>query len=127
MVDEKLLYTNEHEWARIEGDTVTIGITDHAQEMLGELVFVELPAVGKEVKQKGDLAVVESSKAASDVYSPLTGEVTEVNEQLSSSPELVNDDCYGKGWLCKLRITDKASTKNLMTAKQYTEYLEGLE
>jgi glycine cleavage system H protein len=127
MVDEKLLYTNEHEWARIEGDTATIGITDHAQEMLGELVFVELPAVGKEVKQKGDLAVVESSKAASDVYSPLTGEVTEVNSELSSNPELVNEDCYGKGWLCKLRLTNKASTKNLMTAKQYTEYLEGLE
>ena len=127
MVDEKLLYTKEHEWARIEGDTATIGITDHAQEMLGELVFVELPAVGKAVKRKDEIAVVESSKAASDVYSPVTGEVTEVNSELESSPELVNDDCYGKGWLCKLKVTDAGATKNLMDAKQYAEYLEGLE
>ena len=127
MVEEKLLYTNEHEWARIEGDIATVGITDHAQEMLGELVFVELPPVGKQVKQKDELAVVESSKAASDVYAPVTGEVTEVNSELESNPELVNDDCYGKGWLCKLRVTDAASTKNLMNAKQYAEYLEGLE
>ena len=127
MVDEKLLYTKEHEWARLEGDTATIGITDHAQEMLGELVFVELPPVGKQVEQKDELAVVESSKAASDVYSPVTGKVTEVNSQLESSPELVNDDCYGKGWICRLRVTDAAASKNLMNAKQYAEYLEGLE
>jgi glycine cleavage system H protein len=127
MVDEKLLYTKEHEWARIEGETAAIGITDHAQEMLGELVFVELPAVGKAVKQKDELAVVESSKAASDVYSPVTGEVTEVNSELESKPELVNDECYGKGWICKLKVTDAAATENLMDAKQYAEYLEGLE
>ena len=127
MVDEKLLYTKEHEWARIEGETATIGITDHAQEMLGELVFVELPQVGKAVKQKDELAVVESSKAASDVYSPVTGEVTEVNSELESSPELVNDDCYGQGWICRLKVTDAAATKNLMDARQYAEYLEGLE
>ena len=127
MVDEKLLYTKEHEWARVEGDTATVGITDHAQEMLGELVFVELPAVGKAFKQKDEMAVVESSKAASDVYSPVTGEVTELNSELESSPELVNDDCYGQGWLCKLKVTDAAATENLMDAKQYAEYLEGLE
>ncbi len=127
MVDEKLLYTKEHEWARIEGDTATIGITDHAQEMLGELVFVELPPVGKQVEQKDEIAVVESSKAASDVYSPVTGKVTEVNSKLESRPELVNDDCYGQGWLCKLKVTDPASAENLMDAKQYAEYLEGLE
>ena len=127
MVDEKLLYTKEHEWARVEGDTATVGITHHAQEMLGELVFVELPAVGKAFKQKDEMAVVESSKAASDVYSPVTGEVTELNSELESSPELVNDDCYGQGWLCKLKVTDAAATENLMDAKQYAEYLEGLE
>ena len=125
MVVKGLLYTEGHEWAKIEGDTATIGITDHAQDQLGELTFVELPEVGKEVKQKGELAVVESSKAASDVYSPVAGKVTEVNTQLSSKPEMINEDCYGAGWICKLRITDKASTKNLMDASQYENYLKG--
>jgi glycine cleavage system H protein len=126
MVVKGLFYTKDHEWAKVEGDTATIGITDHAQEQLGELTFVELPEVGKEVKQKGELAVVESSKAASDVYSPVAGKVTEVNTQLATRPEMINDDCYGAGWICKLRITDKASLKNLMDSTQYEEYLKGL-
>jgi glycine cleavage system H protein len=126
MVVKGLLYTQEHEWAKVEGDVATIGITDHAQEHLGELTFVELPDVGKEVKQKGELGVVESSKAASDVYSPVTGKVTEVNTALESKPEVINKDCYGAGWICKIRITNKASTNNLMDATQYEEYLKGL-
>jgi glycine cleavage system H protein len=126
MVAKGLLYTQEHEWAKVEGDVATIGITDHAQNQLGELTFVELPDVGKEVKQKGELGVVESSKAASDVYSPVTGKVTEVNTALENKPELINNDCYGAGWICKMRITDKASIKNLMDATQYEEYLKGL-
>jgi glycine cleavage system H protein len=126
MVEKGLLYTKDHEWARIEGDIATVGITDHAQDQLGELTFVELPDVGKEVKQKGELAVVESSKAASDVYAPVAGKVTEVNTDLEANPELINKDCYGDGWICKVRITDKATTKNLMDAKQYEEYLKGL-
>jgi glycine cleavage system H protein len=126
MVVKGLLYTQEHEWAKVEGDIATIGITDHAQNQLGELTFVELPDVGKEVKQKGELGVVESSKAASDVYSPVTGKVTEVNTALESKPELINKDCYGAGWICKMRITDKATIKNLMDATQYEEYLKGL-
>ena len=126
MVVKGLLYTKDHEWAKIEGDIAIVGITDHAQNQLGELTFVELPDVGKEVKQKGELAVVESSKAASDVYSPVTGKVTEVNTALQTKPEIVNDDCYGAGWICKIRITDKATTKNLMDAVQYEEYLKGL-
>jgi len=126
MVAKGLLYTKDHEWARIEGDIATVGITDHAQNQLGELTFVELPEVGKEVKQKGELGVVESSKAASDVYSPVAGKVTEVNTELETSPEQINKDCYGEGWLCKVRITDKATAKNLMDAKQYEEYLKGL-
>ncbi len=126
MVVKGLLYTQEHEWAKVEGDIATIGITDHAQNQLGELTFVELPDVGKEVKQKGELGIVESSKAASDVYAPVTGEVTEVNTELGSKPELINKDCYGAGWICKMRITDKASIKNLMDATQYEEYLKGL-
>ena len=126
MVVKGLLYTKDHEWAKIEGDVAIIGITDHAQNQLGELTFVELPEVGKEINQKGELAVVESSKAASDVYSPVTGKVTEVNTALQTKPEIVNDDCYGAGWICKIRITDKATTKNLMDAVQYEEYLKGL-
>jgi glycine cleavage system H protein len=126
MVIKGLIYTKEHEWAKIEGDIATIGITDHAQELLGELTFVELPDVGKEIRQKGELGVVESSKAASDVFSPVTGKVTEVNTTLKSNPEVINKDCYGTGWICKIRITDKASIKNLMDATQYEEYLKGL-
>ena len=126
MVVKGLLYTKDHEWAKIEGDMATIGITDHAQDQLGELTFVELPEVGKEVKQKGELAVVESSKAASDVFSPVAGEVTEVNVKLGTKPETINDDCYGAGWICKIRLTDKATTENLMDAAQYEEYLKGI-
>jgi len=126
MVVKGLLYTKDHEWAKVEGDIATIGITDHAQEQLGELTFVELPDAGKEVNQKGELAVVESSKAASDVYAPVTGMVSEVNTELESRPELINEDCYGDGWICKMRITDKASIKNLMDAVQYEEYLKDL-
>ena len=126
MVVKGLFYTQDHEWAKVEGDIATIGITDHAQNQLGELTFVELPDAGKEVKQKGELGVVESSKAASDVYSPVTGKVTEVNKQLSTKPEMINDDCYGIGWICKIHISDKATTKNLMDAAQYEEYLKGL-
>lgn len=126
MIAENLLYTKDHEWAKIEGDTATVGITDYAQQMLGELTYVELPAIGKEFRSHDEMAVVESSKSASDVYSPLTGTITEVNTALESKPELVNDDCYGSGWLCKLTITDTKSIENLLNAKQYEEYLKGL-
>jgi len=126
MVIEGLFYTEEHEWAKIDGDTATIGITHHAQELLGEITFVELPAVGKEVKQKGELAVVESSKAASDVYSPVTGTVAQVNLDLESTPEQINQDCYKAGWICTVKIADKSETDNLMDSKQYEAYLKGL-
>ena len=126
MVVEGLLYTKEHEWAKIEGNTAIVGITDHAQEMLGEITFVELPAVNKEFQSHDELAMVESSKAASDVYSPVTGKVIEVSSQLESKPELINENCYEAGWLCKLEITDSTSIEKLMDAKQYEEYLEGL-
>ena len=126
MVKEGLFYTKDHEWAKIDGDTATMGITDHAQEQLGEVVFVELPEIGKEIAQKGELAAVESSKAASDVYSPVTGTVTEVNSELESSPEKINEDCYGDGWICTIEITNKNTIDNLMDAKQYEAYLNGL-
>jgi glycine cleavage system H protein len=126
MVVKGLLYTKDHEWAKVAGDIATVGITDHAQSQLGELTFVELPDTGKEVGQRGEIAVVESSKAASDVYSPVAGKVTEVNTKLEANPDIINKDCYGEGWICKIRMTDKGATKNLMDAAQYEEYLKGL-
>jgi glycine cleavage system H protein len=126
MVVEGLLYTKDHEWAKIDGDVATVGITDYAQEMLGELVFVELPPVGKEYASHEEMAVVESTKTASDVYSPVAGEVVEVNDDLESQPELVNQDCYKAGWICKLKVTEKKSVEGLMDSKQYEDYLKGL-
>ncbi|MBN2589000.1 MAG: glycine cleavage system protein GcvH [Sedimentisphaerales bacterium] len=126
MVIEGLYYTEEHEWAKIEGDVATIGITDHAQELLGEITFVELPMVNKEVVQKGELGVVESSKAASDVYSPVAGKITKVNSELESAPEKINEDCYNAGWICTIKITDKSTIDNLMSSKQYEAYLKSM-
>ena len=126
MVIEGLLYTKEHEWVKIEADIAVIGITDYAQQMVGEITFVELPAVGARFQSHGELGVVESSKVASDVYSPVAGKVVEVNSELESRPELINEDCYGAGWLCRLEISDDTSTNDLMDAKQYGEYLKGL-
>lgn len=125
-VPEGLLYTKDHEWVKVEGETATIGITDHAQEQLGELVFVELPQVGKEFAAQKEIAVVESSKAAGDVYCPVAGQVTEVNAELGTKPERINEDCYGAGWICKLTITDKRPLDDLMDAGQYQEYLTTL-
>lgn len=126
MAVEGLVYTKDHEWAKIDGDKATIGITDYAQKMLGEIIFVELPEVGRELNEHGEAAVVESTKAASDIFSPVIGKVAEVNLQLESAPNLINEDCYGAGWICKLEITDKESIEGLMDSKQYEEYVQGL-
>jgi glycine cleavage system H protein len=126
VVKQGLLYTREHEWARIEGDIATIGITDHAQEALGEVTFVELPGIGKEFKPAAEMAVVESSKAASDVYSPVAGKVIEVNTELASHPSLVNEECYGSGWMVKLKVVGKDAGKGLLSPAEYEEYLKGL-
>ncbi len=121
-----LLFTSEHEWLRKEEDgTVTIGITDHAQEALGDLVYVELPEVGQDVTSGGDMAVVESVKAASDVYSPVSGEVTAVNEVLADTPENINTDPYGDGWIVRIRPSDDAA--ETMTPMEYEEFLNGLD
>ncbi len=121
-----LIYTSEHEWLRQEEDgTVTIGITDHAQEALGDLVYVELPEVGQEVVSGGDMAVVESVKAASDVYSPVSGEVTQVNEELADTPENINSDPYGDGWIVRIRPSEEAA--DTMTPNEYQEFLDGLD
>jgi len=125
-VAQGLYYTKDHEWAKVDGDTAIVGITDYAQEQLGEVVFVELPKVGKDYGVHKELAVVESSKAASDVYCPVAGKITEVNGELESQPELVNKDCYGEGWLCKLKISDEKTLSTLMDAKKYEEYLKTL-
>ena len=124
MVVEGLLYTRDHEWVKIENNIAIVGITDHAQEMMGELTFVELPAVGGEYQFRDEMAVVESSKAASDVYCPLVGRVAEVNSELESRPELINQDCYEAGWICKMEITDKSTIDGLMDDKQYEQYLK---
>ena len=126
MAVEGLLYTKDHEWARVEADIATIGITDYAQQMLGEIIFVELPAIGKEFAGHDELAVVESTKAANDIYSPVAGKVIEVNGELESQPELINQDCYNAGWICKLQITDTKSVESLMDSKQYEGYVGGL-
>src|SRR3954464_15241165 len=113
------LYTADHEWLRIEGDTATIGITDFAQSQLGDVVFVELPKVGRILKKAEAAAVVESVKAASDVYAPVSGEVLEVNETVAAEPSLVNSDAGGSAWFFKVRITDKSELDGLMDEAAY--------
>jgi glycine cleavage system H protein len=119
-------FTKDHEYIRVEGDTGVVGITDYAQQQLGDVVFVDLPAVGKQVAQGAEAAVVESVKAASEIYAPVTGEVTEVNAALSDAPGTVNEDSAGKGWFLKLRIADKAQLDGLMTETQYADYLKSI-
>jgi glycine cleavage system H protein len=116
----ELKYASSHEWARLEGDgTVTIGISDHAQDALGDVVFVELPELGARLAAGDDAGVVESVKAASDVYAPVGGEVVEVNESLEESPESVNSDPYGDGWFFRLRIEDPSELESLLSAEDY--------
>jgi glycine cleavage system H protein len=114
-----VLYTADHEWLRIEGDVATVGVTDYAQTQLGDVVFVDLPKVGRVVKKAEAAAVVESVKAASDVYAPISGEVIEVNETLSGDPSLVNSDPAGGAWFFKLRISDKGELNGLMDEAAY--------
>jgi glycine cleavage system H protein len=117
-----LKYTKDHEWVRIDGDTATFGITDHAQEALGDIVFVELPEIGRTIEPGEAYAVVESVKAVSDVYAPVGGEVIEVNEALEGEPELVNTDSYGAGWIAKIRIGEGQT--ELLNDDEYTTFLE---
>jgi len=121
------LYTEEHEWVVVEGGIATVGITDYAQDALGDITFVELPQIGKEVHQFEDLAVVESVKAATDIYAPLSGRVAEVNEALEELPELVNQDCYGEGWICKLEDIHEDELANLLSPEAYAEHIKGAE
>jgi glycine cleavage system H protein len=117
-------YTKDHEYIRVDGDVGTVGITDYAQQQLGDVVFVELPAKGKKVAKGGEAAVVESVKAASEVYAPVSGEVVEVNGALEGAPATVNEDSTGKGWFLKLKLADKAELDGLMSEAEYQAYLK---
>lgn len=118
-------FTTDHEWVRLEGDVAVVGITSYAAEQLGDVVYVELPAIGKAVTQGGDMAVVESAKAASDVYAPISGEIIAVNDDLTGNPQLVNDGAEAQGWFCKIKPANAADLDALMSAQEYQAFLEG--
>jgi glycine cleavage system H protein len=120
-IPDDLQYTKSHEWVRMEGDTATIGITDHAQEELGDVVFVELPEVGSTIEAGDSFGTVESVKAVSDLYTPVGGEVVEVNSSLEDAPEKINDDPYGEGWIVKLRTSEEA---DLLSPEEYEKIVE---
>ena len=117
-------YTEEHEWVEMNGDTVTVGITNHAQESLGDIVFIDLPTVGKEVKTNDEICVVESVKAASDIYAPIDGEILEINNNLNDDASIVNQDAEKEGWIFKMKISNPDQYNNLMTLDQYLSFLE---
>lgn len=124
-IPSELKYAASHEWVRNDGDgIVTVGITDHAQDLLGDMVFVELPDVGDEVATGDDIAVAESVKAASDIYAPISGEIIEVNEELEDSPELVNADAFGDGWLFKIKLDDLSELDELLDAEGYENAID---
>ncbi|HLA15486.1 MAG TPA: glycine cleavage system protein GcvH [Candidatus Limnocylindrales bacterium] len=123
MVPAELRYTKDHEWVRVEGVDAIVGITAYAADQLGDVVFVELPAIGRTVEQAKAFGVVESVKAVSDLYAPLSGEVTAINEQLASRPELVNGDPFGEGWMVSLRIADPAELDGLLDAAAYDDLI----
>lgn len=121
---EELKYTKEHEWVRVKGNTATVGITDWAQDQLGDIVFVELPEEGEEVEKGDTFGVVESTKSVSDLYLPVSGTVIEANDPLLDAPETINDDCYGEGWMIRIEIADKADLDDLMSAEEYEAFLK---
>jgi len=123
LVPEELRYSEEHEWVQIANGVATIGITDHAQHELGDIVFVELPAPGTVLGKSATLGVVESVKAVSDVYAPIGGTVVTVNERLTANPEILNEDPYGEGWMVKVQVTDANDVDTLMSATQYREFV----
>ena len=123
MNPEELIYSETHEWIKIDGKVATVGLTDHAQSELGDIVYLELPGVGVEVKAGGEFGVVESVMAASDLYAPLSGKVVAVNDAATQDPALVNRDCYGEGWLVKVELKDPSEVENLKTAAEYKEFI----
>lgn len=123
----ELRYTKTHEWARIEDDTIVVGISDYAQDALGDVVFVELPVIGDDVTEGAEVAVVESVKAASDIYAPLSGSITRVNELLDEQPELLNSDPYGEGWIFAMSLNDSDDYSELLDANSYDEFCSSEE
>ena len=121
---EDLKYSREHEWARVEDDTVVVGVTDYAQESLGEVVYVELPEEGTRVSKSEAFGVIESTKAVSDMYAPVSGTVAEVNDTLLDSPELINEDCYEDGWIIRIEMSDKGEVDGLLDAAAYASFVE---
>ena len=121
-----LYFTKEHEWIRVDGDVATVGISDHAQQQLGDIVFAETPEAGRDVAKGDDAAVVESVKAASDVYAPVSGEVLEGNEALADNPALVNEDPEGEGWFFKLKLADTSELEGLMAEAEYRDWVKTL-
>jgi len=124
MTPDDRKYAKSHEWVKMDGDVVAIGITDHAQEQLGDITYVELPQVGTALEADGEFGVIESVKAASDLYAPVTGEVSEINGELDGTPELVNQDPYGQGWIIKLKNCDAAQLDKLLDAAAYDAAVE---
>lgn len=120
-------FTEDHEWIRLDGDVATVGISTYAQEQLGDIVFVDLPAVGKKFAKGAEAAVVESVKAASEVYAPASGEVVEVNQMLTDTPALINEDAMGKAWFLKLKLSNKAELDQLMDEAAYAKFVDGLK
>lgn len=127
MYPDNLFYTKDHEWLRVEGEEAVMGITDFAQKQLGDIIYVDLPQPGKVLEAHQVVGSVESVKSVSDVYSPVSGEVLAVNSELAQTPDLINKDPYGQGWIVRLKIKDKSEIDNLMKAADYEKYLEGLE
>jgi len=126
-VREGLLYTRDHEWIKVEGNVITIGVTDYGQKKLREVVYVELPTIGQRVEEGEAIATLESVKASAEVYTPASGKVIEVNSKLVDSPELVNDDPYGDGWIAKIELEEEREFEDLMEPDEYRKYLEDLE
>ena len=120
-------YTKDHEWIRLDGDVATVGITEHAQNALGDIVYVELPEIGRKVEEGREAAVVESVKAASDVYAPVAGQVVAINESLDGAPATINEDAEGKGWFFRLKLSAPEELNDLMSEEQYKEFLKTLE
>lgn len=118
-IPDGLFYTKEHEWIRVDGDEVVIGITDHAQNALTDIVYIELPEVGETCEDMGEFAIVESVKSASPIFAPLAGEITAVNEDLEDTPELMNEDPYGQGWIIRMRLDDSSAVEQLMSPADY--------
>ncbi len=127
MYPEEYRYSKDHEWIKVEGDLGTIGITDFAQKQMGDVVYVEMPDIGTELELHQTIGVIESVKAVSDIYSPASGEVVEVNKNLNESPELINEDPHGKGWIIKIKIKKSSEVEKMMSFSDYEKFLSGLD